>query len=1002
MPITDKELKDSLQTSFINRSFNSSDHLQSQLIENYSEKMKCVLDTLLYELSTCKQFFLSAAFLTKSGVAVLINSLLEAEERGVQGKILVSEYLEFTQPEALRALRQFKCIEVRVATQGNMHGKTYLFDKIDYSSIMVGSSNLTAAALKTNNEINIKISLKREGSVYKSVLAHLERDFNDACVADESYINEYKVRYKSKEAVRLGGQFPSDTTTRDEDVSDSNNANFPNKGIEISKVAEGSTVYTREEILPNSMQEAALKNLKNLRNKKENKGLLVSATGTGKTYLSAFDVKAYGGKRLLFIVHRRNIAKAALRSYKNLFADSKTYGLFSGNERDLSADFIFTTIQTLSKDSHLSGIDPYLFDYIVIDETHRAGASTYQKIIQHFKPKFLLGMTATPERTDGHDVFADFDHNIAYEIRLHQAMQEDILCPFHYFGVTDVSVDGQEVGDETDFNSLVSEERVKHVFNKSQLYGCDNGEVRGLIFCSRKEECRALSNQLNKMGLKTVVLTGEDSEETRENSIKYLESTGEKDKLDYIITVDIFNEGIDIPRVNQILMLRPTSSAIIFVQQLGRGLRKALGKEYLTVIDFIGNYKNNYLVPIALYGDTSYNKDKLRRLINSGSSAIPGSSTINFDRISRKKIFDSIDQTNLRMFKDLKEDYKLLKYEIGRTPMMMDFVNYDRRDPFLFVQYAGSHYEFVRRVENEYEQLLTDSEVEILSIFSKEINNGKRVEDSIALRQMIVDGVTTSSSLCQEIKELYGYIPKPAVVESVFHNLSLKFVTDRVDTGIVPVVEKLGYDVTKVTSEACEPSEIFKGFLLNQEFREFLIDSTDYSIDVCSRALGKSELIGGFLLYEKYSRKDVFRILNWSKNPIAQNVGGYQMSPDKKDCAIFVNYDKADHSSSTQYVDEFVSEREFNWMSKNRRKLTSPEIVQFQQTENPTRLPLFIKKSNDEGLDFYYIGELKPIIGSFEEKFIKNDDGKELPAVAVRFEIYPHVQRDIYNYLTSL
>jgi superfamily II DNA or RNA helicase len=271
-------------------------------------------------------------------------------------------------------------------------------------------------------------------------------------------------------------------------------------------------------------------------------------------------------------------------------------------------------------------------------------------------------MTATPERTDGFDIFKQFNHDIAYEIRLQKALEEDMLCSFHYYGITDVIVEERSLKEDVAFNLLVSEERVNKVIEKATLYGCDNGCVRGLIFCSSIKESKALSDAFNKKGYRTVALSGEDSEEKRATAITRLESSNETEKIDYIFTVDIFNEGIDIPKVNQIILLRPTQSAIIFVQQLGRGLRKADDKAYLTVIDFIGNYSNNYMVPIALFGDTTYNKDTLRKLMKRGSSLIPGASTINFDKIARERIFKAIDTANLSLRRDLIKDIKLVRY----------------------------------------------------------------------------------------------------------------------------------------------------------------------------------------------------------------------------------------------------------------------------------------------------------------------------------------------------
>ena len=964
-----EDLRNSLYTGFIDKATISPEQLQPRLIINDRASSQSVLDSLLSEITQCDRFFICAAFLTKSGVAVLLNTLQEIEARGVKGKILVSEYLGFTQPEALSALLKFRNINVRVATTGNLHGKMYIFDKPDHSALMIGSSNLTAAALKENNELNINITLARDSAFYESATAHLIQVWNNSSPANQEYIKAYEKRYK---------KYLYQRTLR------------PN-----NSESEGQV------ITPNSMQQEAIVNLNSLRNRGQKKGLIISATGTGKTFLSAFDVQECRPKKVLFVVHRRNIALAALKTYKTLFGSRKTYGLFSGEQQDINADFVFSTIQTISKDLNLKGIDPAYFDYVVVDETHRAGADSYQKLINYFKPKFLLGMTATPERTDGHNIFADFDHNIAYEIRLHRALEEKILSPFHYFGVTDILVDGNHIDDFSSFNTLVSDQRVDHIIEKSKIYGCDNGITRGLIFCSRKQECIELSEKLNARGLRSLALTGDDQESKREDTINRLESDDEHQRLDYVLTVDIFNEGIDIPRVNQIIMLRPTSSAIVFVQQLGRGLRKADGKEYLTVIDFIGNYQNNYLVPIALYGDTSFSKDKVRRLITSGSSLIPGSSTINFDKVSKKKIFDSIDQSNLGLLRDLKAAYTLLKFELGRVPMMLDFFEYGRRDAFSFVHYAGSYHQFVRKVDSDFLNHLSSKHVSLLSAFSKEINNGKRVEESLALKIILDNGEVTSQSLSNEVNKTFGYFPSLETIKSVFHNLSLRFATDKVSNRKVPLAEKLGYSVFEIRDGIYTPGSNFKKFLANPDFRTFLLDSTEYAIQMWKQAFLNSKLIDGFILYEKYSRKDVFRILNWKENPIALNVGGYMLSATKQDCAIFVNYDKYDHALSTKYIDEFLDQGTFSWMSKNQRTLSSPEIVRLRDFNNPMRVPLFIKKSNDEGLDFYYMGEMAPVKDSFYETIIKNEAGKELPLVGVDFKLSPAVEMKIYSYITG-
>ena len=676
-------------------------------------------------------------------------------------------------------------------------------------------------------------------------------------------------------------------------------------------------------------------------------------------------------------------------------------GFYSGNRRELDKDFVFSTIQTISREEHLNEFKPDHFDYIVIDESHRAGAESYQKILNHFNPKFLLGMTATPERTDGLDIFKLFDHTIAYEIRLHKALDEDMLSPFHYYGVSDISVDGKALEEKADFAKLTSNERIKRIIEKAKFYGCDNGEVRGLIFCSRIEEAKELSEGFNKRGLKTLALTGENSEAERSDAISRLESNNIDNKLDYIFTVDIFNEGIDIPRVNQVILLRPTQSAIVFVQQLGRGLRKAENKEYLTVIDFIGNYSNNYMVPIALYGDTSYNKDSLRKLMSSGSSLIPGTSTINFDKVSKEKIFEAIDTANMQLKKDLVKDYTLLKYRLGRIPKMIDFIDHGSRDPQLYVDYSKSYFNFVSSQEDSLSDKLNSFELKLLELFSNEINNSKRVEESIILRELIEKRTLDFTSIKEIIRKTYKYTISNKTIESCINNLNFEFVTENKNQKLITVREKYGINIIKVNKEIISLDTSFKSILNNLTFTEYLKDSIEYSIRNFNLLFEQNKFNNGFVLYRKYSRKDVFRILNWETNPLAQNVGGYMVSPDKSNCPIFVNYHKEESiANSIKYEDGFINNAIFEWMSKSKRTLNSPDVQTIRNYKTGLRLPLFIKKSNDEGTEFYFMGDVTPIDDSFEQTTMLDDNQKKVSVVKVKFNMNHPVENSIYDYIT--
>jgi superfamily II DNA or RNA helicase/SOS-response transcriptional repressor LexA len=799
-----------------------------------------------------------------------------------------------------------------------------------------------------------------QSGIAEKILLEFNQDFAKGKIVSSEYISEYEKVYKQQA------------------LSYSENINIET-----------------QEIIPNAMQIDALTNLKALRNNGKNKALLISATGTGKTFLSAFDAKEFQPLKLLFIVHRQTIAKKAMRTFQKVFGTQKSFGIYSGNQKELDKDFIFSTVQTLSLKTHLNQFNEDHFDYIIIDESHRSSAKSYLKITNHFNPKFLLGMTATPERSDKNDIFSIFDHNIAYEIRLHQAMAEDMLCPFHYYGITDVSINETILEKNSDFNLLVSKERVSRIIEKSKFYGTDNGIIRGLIFCSRNNEAQELSELFNAEGFKTKHISGDTSNPDRDEAISLLESDDLSIKIDYIFTVDVFNEGIDIPKLNQIIMIRPTASAIIFIQQLGRGLRKHDTKSYLTIIDFIGNYQNNYLIPIALYGDRSLNKDVIRKMVSQGNNLLPGCSSVNFDQITKERIYESINTAKMRLLSDLKRDYQLLKFKLGRVPMMMDFLNYNSRDPISFIEYSRSYYNFINKIEQSNTTKLSKNASILLELISTEINNHKRIEESYILLELLHKGTCSIAKLRAEILEKYGYNISNKTIESCILNLNFLFV--KKEKKLVPNSKTFVVQLSS-TKISLSPNAllIFKDTV----FKKFTLDSINYSIKMFDSYFKKELWQGGFILYQKYSRKDVFRILNFKENPVPLNVGGYLINTDNSTCPIFVNYHKEDSiSESTKYEDQFINNSEFEWQSKSNRTLGSNDVKAIIREKESLRLLLFVKKNNDEGADFYYLGNMKPMQERIVQTTIADDKGKKLPVVKVCFKMETPVNKNIYNYI---
>jgi len=955
-----EELRKSMETGFIDKDHSSNNLYLPKLVTNDRLKNKKVLPVILNELRNCDEFYFSVAFLTKSGVAVLINTLEELRNKGVKGKILVSQYQDFTQPEALKTLLQFENIELRIATKGNFHAKGYFFRHGKQYSLMVGSSNLTASALCTNKEWNLMVTASDNSSLVSEVLEEADSEFAVGYLVTPKYIKIYEGIYNQQREMRYKSR------------------------EELKKILN----Y----IEPNKMQREAMTNIEILRKTGENRGLLISATGTGKTYLSAFDVKEFNPKKFLFIVHRRNIAKKAMESYKTIFGQDKSMGLFSGEEKDIKSDFIFSTVQTISKESNLELFSKDHFDYIVIDETHRASAPTYQKILNYFTPKFLLGMTATPERTDGFDIFNQFNHNIAYEIRLNDALEEQMLVPFHYYGVTDIKVEESSIFEDENFSKLISKERVEKIIEKSKFYGTDEKIIRGLIFCSRKREAQELSRLFNEKGYRTIALTGESSEHEREEAIKKLESDG-ADRLDYIFTVDIFNEGIDIPKINQIIMVRPTQSAIIFIQQLGRGLRKSYGKEYLTVIDFIGNYSNNYLIPIALYGDNSFDKSKIKKMLLNESTLIPGSSTINFDKISRERIFKALDLANLKTRKDLIKDYELLKYKLGRIPMMTDFIEMNFRDPKTYVDYSKSYYNFILTQEKDLISHMDEREKKLLEFFSTDIANLKRMEEVLVMSLLIEKNNCGVEELKDELLKKYGYEILEETINSLYRNLNFEFITEKHEKKLVTVREKYGFNIVRLEDNIFSLEDDFLKSLEDKTFKTFLLDLLNYSKIEYDKNYKKENFYDGFNLYEKYSRKDVIRVLNWEKNEVAQGIAGYKVNEKLGNCPVFITY----HGDEQIYDHGFLSRSEFKWMSKARRKLTSPDMTVIRNQN--IRMPLFVKKSDDEGIEFFYMGDLTPKEDGIKEMRIVDKKGKDVSVVGIECTLNRNVEDEMYRYL---
>lgn len=990
------QIQNGLQTAFIDKNAGSNLVYKPQFVSNNYKEGRKVLSSIEDELLTCEQFQISVAFVTMSGITPLLQTMKELERKGISGEILTTNYLNFSEPRALEKLNSLsnitiKMYDVEAAGEG-FHTKGYIFKKDEIYRIIIGSSNMTKSALTTNREWNIKIVSKDQGEMAREIVSEYKELWNSPYSYPYSdFYERYKEQYKIIKKQR--------------------------------RIARQDEVASMEQyrLKPNSMQIGFIANLREIMNKNEDRALLISATGTGKTYASAFAMRELGFKRVLFLVHRGQLAKQTKKSYERVFNHSVSMGLIGGGNSvgdNMDKDYIFATVQTLSKENHLHKFKTDDFDCIILDEAHHSSANTYQKIFDYFKPKLWMGMTATPDKQDDNiedrNIYKIFNHQIAYEIRLQQAMEERMLCPFHYFGISDISmVNDKQIKlqniSEKDFNRLTGDERVKHIIQQAQYYGYSGERVKGLIFCSRIDETIELSKKFNAYGYRTIALNGDASEEERADAFERLameemDATEEKQPLDYIFSVEILNEGVDIVEVNQVIMLRPTQSPIIFIQQLGRGLRKADGKEYVVILDFIGNYDNNFMIPIALSGDRTYNKDNIRRYVMEGGRVIPGESTIHFDEISRKRIFASVDHANFSDIKLIKANYITLKNKLGRIPALKEFDEYGEMDVVRIFDNnsLGSYYKFLVKYDKEYTIRLSENEEKIIEFVSKKLASGKRVQELELLNRMLVydrgySKIGLFAGLKQDLSKKYKLTLSNHQRVNIANIMKNEFPAG----ASKKTYEQCVFIEKKGTSEDYDISESFREMLANDNFYNILKELVEFGISRYKRDYSNSYQDTDFVLYQKYTYEDVCRLLNWERNEVPLNIGGYKFDNKTKTFPVFINYDKAENiSDTTKYEDHFVTNQQLVAISKSGRSLNSEDVQNFLKAEERgIDVQLFVRKNKDDKIskEFYYLGRMHAS-GNAKEFTMTNT---EKTAVEIEWILDVPVREDIYEYIVN-
>ena len=650
-------------------------------------------------------------------------------------------------------------------------------------------------------------------------------------------------------------------------------------------------------------------------------------------------------------------------------------------------------------------------------------------------------MTATPDKRDDDieekNIYQIFNYQIAYEIRLQQAMEENMLCPFHYFGITDVSLLGdKEIKSkkltEASFNQLVGDERVKHIIEQANYFGHSGDRVKGLIFCSRIDESVELSNKFNQTinpetgrFFRTIALNGEATEEERQRAFERLamdentldttnktnvgqifdtEGTEKIDKadgkmqpLDYIFSVEILNEGVDIVEVNQVIMLRPTESLIVFIQQLGRGLRKANGKEYVVILDFIGNYNNNFMIPVALSGDRSYNADTIRKYVISGNNTIPGASTVHFDEIAKDRIFASIDKIK-GMKSIIRESYVSLKNRLGRVPYLLDFYENGEVDPLVIIKEYKTYQAFLEAVEKElYIGRLNEQEKTTLEYLSKTILSGARPFELEILRQLMKKPSISINEIREIFIRRYDYKVNMQSIDNAADVLQGKFVSKDDEYKRFCRIDILEEDSNNIFHRMNN----FTTRLQNEEFKKQIDDIIEVGLkryhDKYQSSL-KNE--SPFVLYEKYSRRDVSLLMNCGRD-LSSTMYGMKRIDD--DVFIFVTYHKEESTDEQKsyvdgkpdYADAFEDNMIFRWDSQIGRGVDSSYV---SDVVNTKRKHLLVKKSDAES-NFYYMGEFDIVDVCAARK--RDNNGKERDITKFEMKMHHPVREDLLRYLQS-
>ena len=889
------------------------------------------IDKLKRNIDLCCSFRFSVSFIKKPGLRLLAPNIEAAIARGARGQVIASTYQNFTDVDSLqffydlqsRYPDRFSCRLDRECfhdVNGNtvgFHSKGYLFEFGDHNELMVGSSNITVYALLKNIEWDVSVIGEEDSGTYDAAKAEFDRLWERTLPLSRELIDEYRTRlYYSIERWDM-----------DYDIANS-------------------------EVKPNYMQRRALKELNRVRAMGATRALVTASAGSGKTFLAAFDALNFAPKRLLYIVHEGSILMKSYETFQRVFGSERSYGIFNGEYKEQEADFVFSTNVTMANALEL--FEKHTWDYIIIDECHHATAETYRKIINYFEPQFLLGITATPERMDGEDVFSLFDQNVPYELRLRDAIINGLVVPFKYYGIRDELIEYgiKETKGHKFVEQFSDEKHCDFIYRMIEKRRIPGQKLKALAFCRDISHAIRMAQAMEDY-YHTQYLTGKNSVGERVRTYKDLQD--DSADLEILFTVDILNEGVDIPGVNMVLFLRPTDSQTIFIQQLGRGLRNYEGKKYVTVLDFIGNdYKRSVQIAFAL-GSLSENfvveKKLIASLIEDDFTSIGLKDygvEIHLDDLSKKEILSYIDEVNFNTKTYLQQDYLNFKKYINaaRYPQHVDYLNNDYAPDlikFLQSKIGGhkniSYLGFLQGI----------GEPELPSFNDRQEKFIKYVSDMLPIvrpyEYLMLQALILHAGSC-ELAEVIRYV-----------QINVRSYDQRAFDHALHYMMATGYFALEDNTLSLHDIR------LDVEFDEYMRDLLEYGLgryDVDFSDASPDEV---FHLWAKYRKEQVQQLLLNNPKDIMKGTAIY----DGVGYAYVTVIKDNSTKEALKYADGYIDQDTFQWET-----VANVSDKELTALKNTSRMHIFVRKvDNEDGiqLPFTYIGsgKMEYIEGSKKE-----------------------------------